>query len=99
VPALHRLVLLPVLLLPAFAKKLPGDSSTPESGKPGSCGQAETMMRYASDRYLTAAISGLLIATLLSLGAISVWCLKPKPEGRTNGDKPVADLALRGTLP
>jgi hypothetical protein len=57
------------------------------------------MMRYAPDRYLTAAISGLLIATLLSLGAISVWCLKPKPEGRTNGDKPVADLALRGTLP
>jgi hypothetical protein len=49
------------------------------------------MMRYTSDRYLTGAMSGLLITTLILLGAMSVWHLK--------GDKPVADLALRVTLP
>jgi hypothetical protein len=55
------------------------------------------MMRFGSNLYLTAALSGLIMVTLLLLGAIVVRSVGPEKGGRFILDIGVADL--RGSLP
>jgi hypothetical protein len=56
------------------------------------------MMRFGSNLYLTAALSGLTMLTLLLLGAIVVRSVEPAEKGdRVTLDIGVTDL--RGSLP
>jgi hypothetical protein len=55
------------------------------------------MMRYGSNVYLTAALSGLIVIALLLLGAIVVRSPGPQNNGRVIQDIGVANL--RGSLP
>lgn len=55
------------------------------------------MMRFGSNLYLTAALSGLIMVALLLLGAIVVRSVGREKGGRVILDIGVADL--RGSLP